>query len=281
LHNPPNLTGIEVCRERWPLVPQIAVFDTAFHQSMPPEAYRYALPESLYRDSRIRRYGFHGTSFAYVTKRAGAYLGRDPDSLNLIALHLGNGASAAAIRNGRSVDTSMGMTPLAGLMMGTRCGDIDPGVLIHLLEQQDRAVPELGQLLNKESGLKGIAGSNDMRDVLAGAEAGNAASRLAIDMYAYRIRKYVGAYWAILGRVDALVFTGGIGEHAPVIRREACRDLENLGIELDQEANLRTSSGIAEIQSAGSRVRILIVPTDEELEIARQSVELLGFSRAS
>jgi acetate kinase len=275
LHNPPNLLGIEVCRELWPEVPQVAVFDTAFHQTMPPYAYRYALPEQCYSQGRIRRYGFHGTSFAYVTRQAAAYLGRPVEALNLIALHLGNGASACAIAGGRSVDTSMGLTPLAGLMMGTRCGDIDPGVLLHLLEAPDRSAVDVARLLNRDSGLKGVAGSNDMRDVLARAEAGEAGARLAVEMYCYRIKHYVGAYFAALGRVDALVFTGGIGEHAAPIRSGVCAGLQGLGIVLDETANRALVPGIAAIQQ-GDGIRVLVVPTDEELEIARQAGELVG-----
>ncbi|MGZ8216216.1 acetate/propionate family kinase [Methylomagnum sp.] len=275
LHNPPNLLGIEVCRERWPQVPQVAVFDTAFHQTMPPEAYRYALPDACYSEQRIRRYGFHGTSFAYVSQRAAAHLGRLPESLNLIVLHLGNGASAAAIRGGRSVDTSMGMTPLAGLMMGTRGGDLDPGVVLHLLGEGGWTLDEVARRLNKDSGLKGVAGGNDMRDVLARAAAGDAAARLAVAMYVHRIKHYIGAYFAGLGRVDALVFTGGIGEHAAPIRRAACRGLAALGMVLDEAANDAVGGGVAEIQAPGGAVKILVVPTDEELEIARQTAAVV------
>jgi acetate kinase len=277
LHNPPNLLGIEVCRERWPDVPQVAVFDTAFHQSMPPEAYRYALPEECYRTLRIRRYGFHGTSFAYLTRRVAEYLARAPESLNLIALHLGNGASAAAIRAGRSVDTSMGLTPLAGLMMGTRCGDLDPGAVLYLLEAQGQSAEKVARLLNEDSGLKGVAGSNDMRDIVARAEGGEGSARLGIAMYVYRIRKYVGAYLAVLGRVDALVFSGGIGEHAAIIRREACGGLEHLGFVLDEAANIAAQGDqLAEIQSPSGAAKILVVPTDEELEIARQAARVVA-----
>lgn len=278
LHNPPNLLGIEVCRERWPEVPQVAVFDTAFHQTLPPEAYRYALPEDCYRKFRIRRYGFHGTSFAYISRRVAAYLGRSPESLNLIVLHLGNGASACAIRGGRSVDTSMGMTPLAGLVMGTRCGDLDPGAVLHLLEETGLSVEEVSKLLNKDSGLKGLAGGNDMRDVLGRAAAGDERARLAVAIYGYRLRQYIGAYLAVLGRVDALVFTGGIGEHAVPIRREVCEPLAHFGIVLDPDANAAAEGDVAEIQAAGGAVKILVVPTDEELEIARQTAEVVAGS---
>jgi acetate kinase len=275
LHNPPNLLGIEVCRELWPEVPQVAVFDTAFHQTMPPRAFRYALPEECYSLSRIRRYGFHGTSFAYVSRRAAGHLGRPVAELNLIALHLGNGASACAIAGGRSLDTSMGLTPMAGLMMGTRCGDLDPGAVLHLIEERGQA--EAARMLNRDSGLKGVAGGNDMRDVLARAEAGDARARLAVEMYCYRIKHYIGAYYAVLGRVDALVFTGGIGEHAVPIRNGICAGLAHLGIVLDESANRSASGDIAEIQ-AGGGVRVLAIRTDEELEIARQAGEVIGSS---
>lgn len=276
LHNPPNLLGIEICRELWPEVPQVAVFDTAFHQTMAPEAYRYALPEALYREYRIRRYGFHGTSFAYLTRRVADYLGRPPESLNMIALHLGNGASACAIAGGRSVDTSMGLTPLSGLMMGTRCGDLDPGVVLHLLEEAQRPLAEVGDWLNRQSGLKGVAGSNDMRDVLERAEGGEKSARLAVAMYCRRIKHYIGAYLAVLGRVDALVFSGGIGEHAAPIRRGICEGLEHFGMVLDPSANQSPGGDVAEIQAPGAGLKILVVPTDEELEIARQTAAVVA-----
>jgi acetate kinase len=275
LHNPPNLLGMEICRELWPEVPQVAVFDTAFHQTLPPEAYRYAIPDICYREQHIRRYGFHGTSFAYVTRRIAKYLRRPRESLNLIALHLGNGASACAIRAGRSVDTSMGMTPLAGLMMGTRCGDLDPGVIFHWLNECGTSPGAVAQWLNNDSGLKGIAGVNDMRVVLAHAANGDPQARLAVTMYAYRIRHYIGAYLAILGRLDALIFTGGIGEHSAEIRGEICRPLGHLGLHLDETANREVGGSLAEIQVAGSGARIMVVPADEEGEIARQTADLL------
>lgn len=274
LHNPPNLLGIEVCREHWPHVPQVAVFDTAFHQTMPPEAYRYALPEDCYTHWRVRRYGFHGTSFAYITRRVAAYLNQE--RVNLIALHLGNGASACAIRANQSIDTSMGLTPLAGLIMGTRSGDIDPGVVGYLAERLEQSAAEVERLLNRDSGLKGIAGSNDMRDVLARAEAGEARAKLAIAMYGYRIKHYIGAYYAVLGRVDALVFTGGIGEHAAPIRREVCQGLAHLGLILDLDANQQPGPGITALHAGHSAIQILVVPTDEEWEIARQTGAVIG-----
>ena len=276
LHNPGNLQGIEVALAACPGVPQVAVFDTAFHQSMPPRAFRYALPRDLYDVHRVRRYGFHGTSHAHVARRAAELLGKPPESLNLITLHLGNGASAAAIREGKSVDTSMGMTPLEGLMMGTRCGDLDPAVPFFLGAETGKDPGELLEMLNEESGLKGICGANDMREVHRLAAAGDPAASLAVDMYSYRIRKYIGAYAAVLGRVDALVFTGGIGENDAEVRRRACDGLESLGIAVDEERNGSPSMVPREIQGEGTPVRVLVIPTDEELEIALQTVACIG-----
>lgn len=272
LHNPGNLQGIEVALAACPGVPQVAVFDTAFHQTMPPRAYRYALPRDLCDAHRVRRYGFHGTSHAHVARRAAELLGRPPASLNLITLHLGNGASAAAIREGESVDTSMGMTPLEGLIMGTRCGDLDPAIPFFLGNATGKRPEELLTLLNEESGLKGICGANDMREVHRKAAAGDPSASLAIDMYGYRVKKYIGAYSAVLGRVDALVFTGGIGENDAEVRRRACEGLSLLGIALDEARNSSPSTVPREIQREGMPVKVLVVPTDEELEIAVQTV---------
>ena len=275
LHNPANLCGIEVARRCFPDVPQVAVFDTGFHQTMPAYAYRYALPESCYSMHQVRRYGFHGTSHHYVAKQAAAYLDAPLITLNLITLHLGNGASMAAIRNGRCVDTSMGMTPLEGLMMGSRCGDLDPAVPLYLARVMCNSNDEIGELLNEQSGLKGVCGANDMREVHRQIKSGHAASALALEMYCYRIRKYIGAYCAVLGRVDALVFTAGIGEHDAVVRRRCCESLSVLGIAIDAERNERAGGSVAEIQSAGSRAKILVIPTDEEREIAEQTLACL------
>jgi acetate kinase len=276
LHNPANLLGIEACRERWPELPQVAVFDTAFHYSLPPAAYRYAIPDEAYREHAIRRYGFHGTSFESIKRQVALYLGQAGSDIHLIVLHLGNGASACAIRGGKSIDTSMGMTPLAGLMMGTRCGDLDPGVILYWLEQAGQLPTQISNCLNRDSGLKGIAGTNDMRDVLARAGRDDAEARLAVDMYVHRLRHYIGAYRAFLPELHALVFTGGVGEHAPAIRSAACRDLLHLGLHLDEDKNQATLSGLAEIQSSHSAVKIMVIPTDEEGEIARQALELLS-----
>jgi acetate kinase len=275
LHNPHNLLGIEVALEVAPQVPQVAVFDTAFHHSIPPPAFHYALPQELYVNHHVRRYGFHGTSHFYVAKQAARYLNRSLESMNLITLHLGNGASVTAIKNGKSVDTSMGMTPLEGLIMGTRSGDIDPAIIFYLGRQAGYAPQEIESMLNEQSGLKGICGANDMRDIGRLAANGDKAAGLAIEMYCYRIKKYIGAYSAALGRIEALVFTGGIGENAADIRRRACAGLAQLGIEVDHPKNNAGKKGIFEIQSTKSSAAILVVPTDEELEIAEQTVHCI------
>ncbi len=275
LHNPPNLAGIEVCLALFPEVPQVAVFDTAFHQTLPAHAFRYAVPESWYRGHHVRRYGFHGTSHAYVARQAAAHLQRPLASLNLITLHLGNGASAAAIQSGRCVDTSMGFTPLEGLMMGTRSGDIDPAILFYLNRETGIDLEDLDYQLNQESGLKGICGVNDMREAQRLAAAGDERARLAIDMYCYRIRKYIGAYYAVLGRLDALVFTAGIGENSPPIRKQSCAGLERFDIRIDDARNAQPCAGVLEIQAEAAPVRVLVVPTNEEIEIAHQTLACL------
>jgi len=273
LHNPPNLLGIEVALKAAPQVPQVAVFDTAFHQSIPPWAFRYALPQNLYEDHHVRRYGFHGTSHYYVAKQAARHLNRPLDSLNFITLHLGNGASVTAIENGKSVDTSMGMTPLEGLIMGTRSGYIEPAIIFYLGSQVGYAADEVESMLNKQSGLRGICGVNDMREIGRLAGNGDKTAKLAIEMYCYRIKKYIGAYYAALGRVDALVFTGGIGENAADIRSRCCEGLSRLAIEVDDKKNVRPTGGILEIQGPKTPLKILVIPTNEELEIAEQTLE--------
>jgi len=275
LHNPANLLCIEVAMVRRPDVPQVAVFDTAFHQSIPPHAYRYAVPEYWYESHGVRRYGFHGTSHSYVAKQAALQLGRPLSRLNLIVLHLGNGASATAIENGKSVDTSMGLTPLEGLVMGTRAGDIDPGALIYLARQRGLSVDEINADLNGASGLEGLCGVSDLRDVLQREAAGDPRARQALDVYVYRIRKYIGAYTAALGRVDAIVFTAGVGENSPDIRERACEGLGALGVELDQSRNRADAKGSRAIQREGASVAVLVVPTDEELEIAEQTLQCI------
>lgn len=281
LHNPANLVGIEVALETIPGLPQVAVFDTAFHQSIPPKAFHYAIPYTLYARHRVRRYGFHGSSHAFVAGQAAACLKRAVESLNLITLHLGNGASVAAIEKGRCVETSMGMTPLEGLIMGTRCGDIDPAMHFYLLRETAQTPDELDSLFNKESGLKGICGTNDMREVLERANGGDERAQLAIDMYCHRVKKYIGAYTAVLGKVDALVFTAGIGERAAPIREGCCQGLPGLGILLDSERNRGGSEPPFEIQATNSAVKILVVATDEELQIAQQTLAVIQGVKAS
>jgi acetate kinase len=273
LHNPANLAGIEASFEHMPHVPQVAVFDTSFHQTMPQHAFLYALPYELYTEHHVRRYGFHGTSHHYVAQKAAEHMGKPLEGLNIITLHLGNGASVSAVMGGRSVDTSMGMTPLEGLIMGTRCGDLDPAIHFYIWRSSGISNEELESLLNHQSGLRGICGVNDMREIENMADRGDPRARLAMDMFCYRVKKYIGAYYAVLGRVDAIVFTGGIGENAPRIRKNSCEGLENLGIILDDEKNKSHSGGVFEIQGAEGSVRLLVVPTNEELEIARQTVK--------
>ncbi len=275
LHNPANLEGIRVARELYPDVPQVAVFDTAFHHQMPPEAYTYAVPRAWRDVHRVRRYGFHGTSYAYVSQRAAVLLNKPLEDTSLVVLHLGNGASAAAISGRRSIDTSMGLTPLEGLVMGTRSGDIDPG-LFSFMVRTGMSAAEVDAALNRESGLKGLAGTNDFREVTELVAAGDAAGRLAFDVTAYRLRKYVGAYAAALGTLDALVFTAGVGEHSSTLRAAVCRGLSILGIELDETANDAPGGGERRISTDVSRVAVLVVPTNEELEIARQAAALVG-----
>ncbi|MGZ8144499.1 MAG: acetate/propionate family kinase [Methylosarcina sp.] len=271
LHNPVNLVGIEACLEIFPSVPQIAVFDTAFHHTLPPHAYRYAVPDEWYQRHDIRRYGFHGTSHRYVADRAAEYLQRPLEELKLITLHLGNGASAAAIRHGLCIDTSMGFTPLEGLVMGTRSGDLDAAIPLYLQDALGESAESMRKILNKESGLKGLCGSNDMREVLALEEAGDERARLALEIYCYRIKKYIGAYFVALGGLDAIVFTAGVGENAAPVRSRVCQGLEKLGIALDPEANDRKVEEIGEIGYRGGAVRILAVRTNEELQIARET----------
>jgi acetate kinase len=273
LHNPANLIGIRVAGSVFPTAPQVAVFDTAFHQTLPRQAYMYALPHDLYITHRVRRYGFHGTSHAYVASKAAEFLKTPLDRLNLITLHLGNGASAAAIRNGRSVDTSMGLTPLEGLVMGTRAGDTDPAIPFFLSRHLDMSLDDIDSIFNRQSGLKGLCGENDMRRVLEKAAGGDDLARLALDVYTYRIKKYIGAYTAVLGQVDALVFTGGIGENACVVRERCCRDLTGLGIAIDPARNKAKDPPLRRISPPESLMAVLVVPTDEELEIARQTRE--------
>ena len=275
LHNPHNLLGIEVTRKRSPDVPQVAIFDTAFHQTIQPHSFHYALPYEFYTEHGVRRYGFHGTSHFYVAKVAAKHLGKQLEEVNLITLHLGNGASAAAIQNGKSMDTSMGLTPLEGLIMGTRSGDIDPAIHFYLMRQTGMSADEIEKLLNSRSGLKGICGMNDMRQIQQKAEEGDERALLALDMFCYRVRKYIGAYSAVIKRIDAIVFTGGIGENSAVVRERACSGLDNLGISLDLKKNKAVSGRISEIQPDGAAIKVSVIATDEELEIARQTIETI------
>jgi acetate kinase len=273
LHNPPNLAGIRAAMHALPGTPQVACFDTAFHTTIPQAAYMYALPYELYEKLGVRRYGFHGTSHRYVARRAAAMLGRDKYDINCITCHLGNGSSITAVRDGKSVDTSMGLTPLEGLIMGTRCGDIDPAILFYLADN-GYDLKSLNDLCNKKSGVLGVSGaSNDMRTLIEQASAGNERAALAIDMFCYRVKKYIGAYYAVLGRLDAIVFTGGIGENATVVREKVCSGMEPLGIQVDHIRNEAGSTEERRIE-AGGRVAILVIPTDEEGVIAEDTYQL-------
>ncbi|GAB2982279.1 acetate/propionate family kinase [Frigoribacterium salinisoli] len=274
LHNPANLQGIRAAKRSFPDVPHVAVFDTAFHQTLAPAAYTYAIDAELARQHSVRRYGFHGTSHKYVSEQTAAFLGRPLSELKIIVLHLGNGASVAAIDGGRSVETSMGMTPLEGLVMGTRSGDIDPAAVFHLHREAGLGFDELETLLNKRSGLLGLTGSGDMRDVQDSASRGDAVSEAALAVYRHRIRHYVGAYVAQLGGLDAVVFTAGVGENNALLRRRTLAGLDVLGIRVDDDRNELASREARRISPDGAPVAVLVVPTDEELEIARQAAAL-------
>jgi acetate kinase len=279
LHNPAALLGIRELRRLMPDIPHVAVFDTAFHATMPPEAHTYAIPKATAAAHRIRRYGFHGTSYRNVTRKAAAFLSTPESDVNLIVCHLGNGASMAAIRGGHSVDTTMGLTPLQGLVMGTRSGDIDPAVVFHLVRVAGMSLDEVDTMLNKGSGLKGLAGDQDMRAVRRLAEAGDPDARLALDVYAYRIRSYIGAYLAVVPGVQALVFTAGIGENDAALRADVCLPLRHLGFHLDERANEVSSSATRAIDDGTGTIRILVIPTNEEAEIAREAQEaVLGLA---
>ncbi|PHR28112.1 MAG: acetate kinase [Desulfotalea sp.] len=275
LHNPANMDGIRVAQELFPGVPQVAVFDTAFHQTIPAHAYHYALPYELYEKQRIRRYGFHGTSHKYVAGECAVLMGKPLNELNIISIHLGNGCSMAAIKNGESVDTSMGLTPLEGLVMGTRSGDIDPAVHAFLACNCNMDIKAIDSMLNKDSGLKGLCGLNDMRDIHAAIDEGNERAKLALDVQTYRNKKYIGAYMAALGRVDAIIFTAGIGENDNIVRARTIEGLEGFGIEMDLKANEQRSKKATLLSSAASRVQIWCIPTNEELAIAREAQELV------
>ena len=276
LHNPANLIGIEACRKLMPDTPMVGVFDTAFHQTMPEEAYMYGLPYEYYQKYKVRRYGFHGTSHSYVSKRAAEVLGRPYEDLKIIVCHLGNGASISAVKNGRCVDTSMGLTPLEGLMMGTRSGDIDPAIIEFLANKEERNIGEVMAVLNKKSGVLGLSDnlSSDFRDLEDGYNAGDPNAVRAMKAYCYRVAKYIGSYVAAMNGVDVICFTAGIGENAPLVRTSVCEYLGYLGVELDQEANGKRGQDIA-ITTPESRTTVMVIPTNEELAIARETVRLV------
>ncbi|MFF5298157.1 acetate kinase [Streptomyces sp. NPDC013161] len=276
LHNPANLVGIRTAMALRPDLPQVAVFDTAFHTTMPESAARYAIDVATADAYRIRRYGFHGTSHAYVSRATAKLLGKAPEDVNVIVLHLGNGASASAVRGGRCVDTSMGLTPLEGLVMGTRSGDLDPAVIFHLIRVGEMSTDEIDTLLNKKSGLIGLCGDNDMREIRRRIDEGDEQAELAFDIYIHRLKKYIGAYCAVLGRVDAVAFTAGVGENASAVREAAVEGLELLGLEVDGALNAVRSDEPRLISPASGRVAVAVVPTDEELEIATQTYALVG-----
>ena len=275
LHNPANLIGIEETRRRFPNITQVAVFDTAYYRTLPPHAYRYAIPDELYREHHVRRYGFHGISHQHVAGEVASYLKRPLNSLRIISVHLGNGASMAAIQDGICIDTSMGMTPTEGLVMGTRCGDVDPSLHFYLTKSLGMSIDEIESMLNHDSGLKGLCGSYDMREVQRMAKEGDEHARLAIDIYCYRACKYIGAYFTVLGGLDVLAFTGGIGENDPVIRKTICDRLAVLGISLNEEQNMSREKSTFLISMESSKIQVLVVPANEELEIARQTFSLL------
>ena len=276
LHNPANLVGIRTAMALRPDLPQVAVFDTAFHTTMPESAARYAIDVATADAYRIRRYGFHGTSHAYVSRATAKLLGKAPEDVNVIVLHLGNGASASAVERGRCVETSMGLTPLEGLVMGTRSGDLDPAVIFHLMRVGEMSTDEIDTLLNKKSGLIGLCGDNDMREIRRRIDEGDEQAELAFDIYIHRLKKYIGAYYAVLGRVDAVAFTAGVGENDNAVREAAVAGLELLGLEVDGALNAVRSDEPRLISPTTSRVAVAVVPTDEELEIATQTYALVG-----
>ncbi len=274
LHNPANLIGIAACEKIMPTTPQVGVFDTAFHQTMPEKAYMYALPYDLYKTHKIRRYGFHGTSHKYVTERAAAMLGKPVEELKIVTCHLGNGSSITAVDGGKSVDTTMGFTPLAGVAMGTRSGDIDPAIVTFLMDKENMTIDQVNNVLNKESGVYGISGlSSDFRDLEKGASEGDARCKLALDMFIYHVKKYVGAYAAAMGGLDAIVFTAGIGENTSIIRAGVTEGLEFMGVKIDAAAN-KMRGEEKDISTPDAKVRTLVIPTNEELMIALDTARL-------
>jgi acetate kinase len=276
LHNPPNLSGIDAINELMPDVPQVGVFDTAFHQTMPPHAYMYGLPYSLYEKYAIRRYGFHGTSHRYVSRRVCDFLGVKYEDQKIITAHIGNGGSITAVKNGKSIDTSMGMTPVEGLLMGTRSGDVDAGVISYIMEKENIGPQAISTIVNKYSGVLGVSGaSSDMREIEEAIQKGNERAMLALDIYIYRIKKYIGAYTAALGGLDILVFTGGVGENQFPIRKRICEEMEYMGIQLDEEKNDGLRGIEAVISAPDSKVKVVVIPTDEEYMIASDTLSIL------
>jgi acetate kinase len=275
LHNPANLMGIEVTEKLFPGVPNVGVFDTEFGMGMKADAFMYPLPYNLYEDLRIRRYGFHGTSHKYIAKKTAQFLGKKPEDVNNITCHLGNGCSMTAVRGGVCIDTSMGLTPLEGLMMGTRCGSIDPAIVPFIMDKKSLSATEADNMMNKKSGLLGICGTNDMRDVHAKREKGDNRAQLAFDMVVWRVKKQIGAYMAILGRVDAIIFTAGIGENDAFLREDVCKGMEDLGIIIDGKENSTRKPGPRAISKPESKIKVLIIPTNEELEIAQSTLQVL------
>ena len=276
LHNPANLMGVRTCMALMPGKPNVGVFDTAFHQTMPAKAYMYALPYADYKDLKVRKYGFHGTSHKFVSNTASEIMG-NPEKSRIIVCHLGNGASVSAVKDGKCVDTSMGLTPVAGLMMGTRCGDVDPGALIYIKNKRELTDKELDARINKESGILGIfEKSSDCRDLEIAAEKGDERAQLAIDMMTYRIRAYIASYAAAMGGVDMICFTGGIGENSSLVRSESLKDLEFMGVELDEEVNGVRKKGNVKLSKESSKVAVYKIPTNEELVIARDTLEIVN-----
>jgi acetate kinase len=278
LHNPPNLEGIEAAEKAFPEAVHVGIFDTAFHSTIPPHAFMYALPMELYLEDKIRRYGFHGISHQNVSQTAAAFLNRSPEGFSLITCHLGNGCSITAVKDGRSLDTSMGLTPLEGLVMGTRCGDMDPAIVLHLMEHKGLTLSQVRNILNKKSGLLGLSGGklSDLRDIIHALDRGDDDARNALEVFCYRIRKYIGAYMAAMGRVDAVVFTAGIGENSSLVREKTLAGLSRLGISVDPDRNRARSSETREISPPDSPVKVLVVPTREEREIAGQVMAVLS-----
>lgn len=276
LHNPANITGIKEAQKIFPKAKHVAVFDTAFHQTMPPEAYRYAVPQKYYKEDGVRKYGFHGTSHQFVSRAAAQMLGKKLENTNIITVHVGNGGSIAAVKGGKSIDTTMGMTPLAGLVMGTRSGDIDPALPNFLYQNKGLSMTDVDTILNKESGMKGLTGYNDLRDIEAKILEGDEECIIAMDMYTYKIKKTIGSYYAALGTVDAIVFTAGVGENSVRVREMSVSNMESLGIYLDKEKNAERNRDARAISKENSPVKVFVIPTNEELEIANQTVQVLS-----